>query len=402
LTPPITDTDALARFCAEAAGYPYVTVDTEFLRERTYYAQLCLVQLARPGKGDEGAVLVDTLSDRLSLEPLYELFRNRNVVKVFHAARQDLEIFETTAGVLPAPFFDTQVAAMVCGYGDQAGYETLARQIARATIDKSSRFTDWSRRPLSAAQMAYALADVTHLRRIYEVLAKQLEETGRGPWVEEELAVLTDPATYRTEPGAAWSRIKTRSTAPRFLAALQELARLRETLAQSRNVPRARILKDDALLELAANRPKNAEDLGKSRLLLREARRGEIADGILAAIAAAEALPASEVPQVADQPQRKPGSEALADLLRVLLKARADAEGVAQRLIASSADLDAIAAGETADVPALHGWRNEVFGRDALRLKRGEIALSAQGGAVRVVPLAPADEPLQRDASGRS
>ncbi|MFO1141692.1 MAG: ribonuclease D [Amaricoccus sp.] len=384
---PITETAELARFCAEAATFPFVTVDTEFLRERTYYAQLCLVQLARPGQGDEGAVLVDSLSDQLSLEPLYELFRNRNVVKVFHAARQDLEIFETSAGVLPDPFFDTQVAAMVCGYGDQVGYETLVRQIARASIDKSSRFTDWSRRPLSAAQMTYALADVTYLRQIYEVLSHRLQETGRSAWVQEELALLTDPATYRTEPEEAWTRIKTRSTAPRFLAALRELARLRETLAQSRNVPRARILKDDALLELAANRPKTADELAKSRLLLREGRRGEVADGILAAIAAAEQVPAAEIPQAPEQPPRKPGAEALADLLRVLLKARADAEGVAQRLIASSADLDAIAASDRADVPALHGWRHEVFGQDALRLKRGEIALSAQGSAVRVVPL---------------
>jgi ribonuclease D len=388
LTSPITDTDTLARFCAEAAGYPYVTVDTEFLRERTYYAQLCLVQLARPGQGDEGAVLVDTLAERLSLEPLYKLFRNRNVVKVFHAARQDLEIFAVDAGTLPEPFFDTQVAAMVCGYGDQVGYETLVRQIARAQVDKSSRFTDWSRRPLSAAQMAYALADVTHLRKIYEVLAKRLEETGRAAWVEEELAVLTDPATYRSDPDAAWTRIKTRSTSPRFIAALRELARLRETMAQSRNVPRARVLKDDALLELAVNRPKTPEELSKSRLLLREGRRGDVADGILAAIAAAEALPAAEVPRVSEPPARKPGSEALADLLRVLLKARAEAEGVAQRLIASGADLDAIAAGDSDDIPALHGWRLEVFGRDALRLKRGEIALSAHGSAVKVVPLA--------------
>ena len=384
----IADTDALAAFCAEAAACPYVTVDTEFLRERTYYAQLCLVQLARPGKGDEGAVLVDTLSDRLGLDPLYELFRNRHVVKVFHAARQDLEIFQTTAGVLPAPFFDTQVAAMVCGYGDQAGYETLVRQIARAQVDKSSRFTDWSRRPLSAAQMAYALADVTHLRRIYEVLSKRLEETGRAAWVAEELAVLTDPATYRLDPDEAWTRIKTRSSSPRFVAALRELARMRETLAQKRNVPRARILKDDALLELAANRPRTAEDLGKSRLLLREARRGEVADAILAAIADAEAVPASELPQPAEAGPRRAGSEALADLLRVLLKAKAETEGVAQRLIASSAELDAIAAGETDGVAALAGWRHEVFGRDALRLRAGEIALSADGGAVRVVPLA--------------
>jgi ribonuclease D len=384
---PIATTEELARFCAEAAVGAYVAVDTEFLRERTFYAQLCLVQLARPGRGDEGAVLVDALSERLSLDPLYELFRNRHVVKVFHAARQDLEIFQTTAGVLPEPFFDTQVAAMVLGYGDQVGYETLARQIARAHIDKSSRFTDWSRRPLSQAQMAYALADVTHLRRIYEVLSKRLAESGRAVWVEEELAVLTDPATYRTDPDEAWTRIKTRSTAPRFLAALRELARLREMLARSRNVPRNRILKDDALLELAANRPHSPEDLGKSRLLLREARRGEIAEGILAAIAAADAVPAAEIPKPPEQAARKPGSEALADLLRVLLKARADAEGVAQRLIASGADLDLIAAEDAPAVPALHGWRFEVFGRDALRLKHGEIALSAEGSAVKVVEL---------------
>jgi ribonuclease D len=220
------------------------------------------------------------------------------------------------------------------------------------------------------------------------VLARQLEESGRGSWVEEELALLTDPATYRTDPAEAWTRIKTRSTAPRFLAALRELARLRESTAQSRNVPRPRILKDDALLELAANRPKTPDDLGKSRLLLREARRGELAVGILAAIAAADALPESEMPRLPDQVSRKLGSEALADLLRVLLKARADAEGVAQRLIASGADLDALAAGDT-DVPALHGWRFDVFGRDALRLQRGEIALSAEGGAVKVVPMTP-------------
>ena len=385
----ITDTDELAGFCAGAAEAPYVTVDTEFLRERTYYAQLCLVQLARPGAGPEDAVLVDTLADGLSLEPLYDLFRAPGVTKVFHAARQDLEIFATTAGVLPRPFFDTQVAAMVCGYGDQVGYETLARQIARASIDKSSRFTDWARRPLSEAQMAYALADVTHLRRIYEVLAKRLADTGRGPWVEEELAVLLDPETYRTDPETAWTRLKTRSTAPRFLAALKELASFRETAAQRRNVPRSRILKDDALLELAANRPRSMEDLAKSRLLLREARRGEIAEGILAAIAAAETIPAAAIPRPAEPAPRKAGAEALAELLRVLLKAKADAADVAQRLIASSADLDAIAAEDAPDVPALRGWRFDLFGRDALRLKRGEIALSADGSRVRVVELPP-------------
>ncbi len=400
--PLIRTTDDLARFCRDAADAPYVTVDTEFLRERTYYAQLCLVQIARPGNSDADGVLVDTLADGLSLEPLYELFRNRNVTKVFHAARQDLEIFQTTAGVLPEPFFDTQVAAMVCGYGDQVGYETLVRQIARAGIDKSSRFTDWSRRPLSEAQLTYALADVTHLRKIYEVLSRRLEQSGRAGWVAEELAVLTDPSTYRLDPGEAWTRIKTRSTAPRFLAALRELARMRETMAQSRDVPRNRIVKDDVLLELAANRPRSIEDLGKSRLLLREARRGEIADAILSAIETAEALPANAIPRAEAPPARRPGGEALGELLRVLLKARAEAEGVAQRLIASSADLDRLASEDAPDVPALTGWRLELFGRDALRLKRGEIGLSAADGGVRVFEIAEgtASNPAARSAQG--
>jgi ribonuclease D len=385
---PITDTDTLARFCAEAARDPYVTVDTEFMRERTYYAQLCLVQLARPGKGRDGAVLIDTLAPGLTLAPLYELFRAPGVTKVFHAARQDLEIFYTQAGVIPEPFFDTQVAAMVCGYGDQVGYETLARQLARARIDKSSRFTDWSRRPLSEAQMTYALADVIHLRLIYEQLARKLAETGREAWVAEELAVLTSPETYRIDPGEVWQRIKFRSTAPRFVAALRELARFRETLAQARDVPRNRIIKDDALLELAANRPKTHDELSKSRLLQREARRGEISEGLLAAIATAEALAPDELPDPPAPATRKPGAEALADLLRVLLKARAEAEGVAQRLIATSADLEAIANDSAADVPALRGWRHDVFGADALRLKRAEIALAAQGSTVRIVEIA--------------
>jgi ribonuclease D len=276
---------------------------------------------------------------------------------------------------------------MVCGYGDQVGYETLARQIAKAGIDKSSRFTDWSRRPLSEAQIAYAMADVTHLRKIYEVLSDRLKRTGRTGWVAEELAVLTDPATYSLDPDEAWTRIKTRSNAPRFLATLRELARMRETMAQSRDVPRGRILKDDALLELAANRPHNHEDLGKSRLLQREARRGEVADAILAAVAAADALPAGALPRPEAPPVRKPGSEALAELLRVLLKARAEASGVAQRLIASSAELDRLAAEANPDVPALTGWRLDLFGRDALRLERGEIGLSPSGGAVAVVEL---------------
>ncbi len=390
----VTTTDALADFCRTAAEAPYVTVDTEFLRERTYYPELCLVQLAMPGKGAEAAVVVDALAPGLDLGPLYELFRRRETVKVFHAARQDLEIFWLRERLIPEPFFDTQVAAMVCGYGDQVGYDTLVRQIARASVDKSSRFTDWSRRPLSPAQLAYALADVTHLRAIYERLSAQLSKTGREKWVDEELAVLTDPETYRSDPEAAWLRLKFRSTAPKFLAAARELARFREELAQRRNVPRNRILKDDALLELAAARPASPEDLGRARLLQRDARRGEIADGILAAMRAVEALSPAAMPVAPEQASRRvPGAEALGELLRVLLKARAEASGVAGKLIASSADLDAIAAGETAGVPALSGWRYEIFGADALRLRRGEIALSARGSTVTIVELPEAAEP---------
>ncbi|MBC7133560.1 MAG: ribonuclease D [Roseovarius sp.] len=383
----ITTTDALAAYCRAAREHPYVTVDTEFLRERTYYSRLCLVQMAVPGKGDAGAVLVDPVAggEALSLEPLYELFSDPGVVKVFHAARQDLEIFHVDAGVIPAPLFDTQVAAMVCGFGEQAGYETLVKRIARATVDKSSRFTDWSRRPLTEAQMAYALADVTHLRPIYEFLASKIESTGRAHWVAEEMAVLTSPETYRTDPAEAWRRIKTRNTAPKFLAVLRELARFREEYAQAQDVPRARVLKDDALLELAATRPQTPEDLGRARLLLREARKGPVAEGILAAVKAGLACPPEAMPRLAEA--AKPAvNPALADMLRVLLKARADASGVAARLIASAADLDHLAAGGR-DVPALSGWRRDLFGADALRLCAGELGLVVRGEAVEAVPL---------------
>ncbi|MFC4671866.1 ribonuclease D [Seohaeicola nanhaiensis] len=382
----LTTTEDLAAFCAAAAAHPYVTVDTEFLRERTYYSKLCLVQLAMPGTDDSTAVLVDPLAEGLSLEPLYELFRNRDVVKVFHAARQDLEIFWVDAQVFPEPLFDTQVAAMVCGFGEQAGYETLVRKIARGTVDKTSRFTDWSRRPLSEAQKAYALADVTHLRKVYEFLAAELEKTGRKHWVEEELQILTNPATYDSNPDEAWLRLKTRTNTPRFLGVVRELAAFRERHAQENDIPRNRVYKDDALMELASAKPKSEADLSGLRLLLREARRGAIAEGILAAVKRGLELPNDELPQVDRSRERMQVNPALADLLRVLLKAKTESSGVAAKLIASSADLDAIAAGER-DAPALTGWRREVFGADALRLCDGKIALAAKGQTVRTVEL---------------
>ncbi|MEM9852431.1 MAG: ribonuclease D, partial [Pseudomonadota bacterium] len=317
----INTTDALDAFCKMAADAPYVTVDTEFLRERTYYSKLCLVQLAVPGDEAECAALVDPLAPGLSLEPLYALFRNRNVVKVFHAARQDLEIFWYDGELIPEPFFDTQVAAMVAGFGEQVGYETLVRKIAKASLDKSSRFTDWSRRPLTDAQKTYAIADVTHLRTIYEHLSAELDRSGRTPWVEEELAHLTDPETYIMRPEDAWRRVKTRTNSGRFLAIVRALAEFRERYAQTKDIPRNRVYKDDALLELASSKPKNPGDLNRLRLLLREARKGEIADGILAAVKTGLETPPDDQPKPDRSRERLQVNPALADLLRVLLKA---------------------------------------------------------------------------------
>ncbi len=382
----ITTTQDLADFCAAAKAAPYVTIDTEFLRERTYWSKLCLIQMALPAPDGEG-VLIDPIEGAdMSLEPLYDLFRHTATVKVFHAARQDLEIFFVEGNAFPDPLFDTQVAAMVCGYGEQVGYETLVKKIAKENLDKSSRFTDWSRRPLTEAQSVYALADVTHLRVVYESLAAQIAKSGRQHWVEEELAILTDPATYTIHPDEAWQRIKTRTNSGRFLAVVKELARFRENYAQSNNVPRSRVMKDDALLELASTRPVTVDDLGRSRLLLREGRRGDIADGILAAVKAGQDMRAEDMPKPdlsRDQLQVNP---ALADLLRVLLKAKSESLGVAAKLIASASDLDLIAAGQR-DLPTLKGWRAEAFGQDAIRLCKGEIALSAKGSEVRVVTL---------------
>ena len=382
----ITTTADLGAFCAAAKAHPYVTIDTEFLRERTFWSKLCLIQMALPGKDGE-AVLVDPIEGAdMSLEPIYDLFRHEATVKVFHAARQDLEIFFVEGNCFPVPLFDTQVAAMVCGFGEQVGYETLVKKIAKADLDKTSRFTDWSRRPLTLAQAEYAVADVTHLRVIYEFLAAQIAKNSRQSWVAEELDILLDPETYTTRPEEAWMRIKTRTTSGRFLAVVKELARFRESYCQSHNIPRSRVMKDDALLELASTRPANHEELGRSRLLMREGRKPDIADGIIAAVKAGMETKPEDLPRpdaVREQLQVNP---ALADLLRVLLKAKSEGLGVAARLIASSSDLDLIAAGQR-DVAALSGWRAEAFGEDALRLCRGEIALTAKGSEVRVVKI---------------
>ena len=382
----LTTTQELADFCSAAASHPYITVDTEFLRERTYYSKLCLIQIAYPGEGDENAVLVDPLSAEISLEPLYDLFRNEAVIKIFHAARQDLEIFFIDACVIPKPLFDTQVAAMVCGFGDQVGYETLVRKVAKQSLDKSSRFTDWSRRPLTDAQKTYALADVTHLRVIYEKLAAKLAKNKRAHWVEEELQTLTNPETYITRPEEAWKRVKTRTNSARMLGIVRALAEFREAHAQSNNIPRNRVFKDDALIELASTKPQSFDDLQRSRLLLREARKGDIAKGILASVASALALPPEHLPKVDKKEDAPDSNPALSEMLRVLLKAKTEHLGVASKLVASASDLDAMAAGER-DLDMLRGWRAEVFGDEAKRLCQGEIGLVAKGRVVTTFEL---------------
>ena len=382
----ITKSSELKDFCDRAINEKYITIDTEFLRERTYFSKLCLVQLAIPGDEDENAVIVDTLVENLDLAPLYRIFQDQDIVKVFHAARQDLEIFYLDSGIFPYPLFDTQIAAMVCGFGDQVAYETLVRQLAKQTLDKSSRFTDWSRRPLTDAQKKYALADVTHLRVIYEFLSEKLVKTGRLKWVEEELKNLTSAKTYDVNPKNSWRRLKTKSNSRRFLGLVASLAEFRENFAQSKNIPRNRVIKDDALLELASNKPTNMDELSRSRLLLREARKGEIASGLLAAIRKGLEVPDSELPEKQLKPDKGNVNSALADLLRVLLKACSENTGVASKLIASAGDLDALAAGDR-NVGALNGWRFEVFGKTALELCDGKIGLSVAGSKVKTFQL---------------
>ena len=376
----------LDKFCKEAENHTFVTIDTEFMRERTYYSKLCLIQIALPNDGPEDAVLVDPLSPGMNLKPLYRLFKNTSVVKVFHAARQDLEIFWHDAKIFPTPLFDTQVAAMVCGFGEQVGYETLVRQIIKKEVDKSSRFTDWSRRPLTEAQKNYAISDVTHLREIYSFLKDELERRGREAWVLEETQNLINPKIYDVVPIDAWRRIKIRSSSRVYLSYIRELAAFRELYAQSKNIPRNRVFKDDALLELASSKPTNLEALSKSRLILREARKGDIAYGILEAIKTVAAMNPENFPKLPKSKEKLQVNPALADLLRVLLKAKSEESDVAQKMIATVSELDALAAGER-DLPSLKGWRLKVFGKDALRLCLGEVGLCLNGNKVQLFTL---------------
>ena len=378
----IKTTSELSKFCAHASKFDYLTVDTEFLRERTYYPKLCLIQLAFPSDQEDNAVLVDPLDNQLDLSPLYELFLNSNVVKVFHAARQDLEIFFHDKNIIPNPLFDTQLAAMVCGFGEQVGYETLVRSICKVNLDKSSRFTDWSLRPLSDSQKDYALADVTHLRQIYEYLKSELKQNKREAWVQEELNILKNPETYITRPNEAWKRIKIRSNSSKFLGIVSKLAEFREKYAQQNDIPRNRVFKDDALMEIASLKPKSFDELSRSRLLLRDARKGRIASGILESVKAAQVFNFEEVNKEVKLAKNLNGNSALSEMLRVLLKAKSEELGVAAKLIAISADLDSLASGERT-VPALLGWRHKVFGKDALDLCDGKVGLFLDGKNIK-------------------
>ncbi len=378
----IDTTDSLADVCRRLAQEPYVTVDTEFMREKTYWPKLCLVQLG----GAEGGYAVDPLAEGLDLAPLHALLDDAGVIKVFHAARQDVEIFVHLTGRVPAPLFDTQVAAMVCGFGDAVSYESLAAKLAKARIDKSSRFTDWSKRPLTERQVTYALADVTHLRVVYERLDRRLEETGRASWLTEEMGILSDPATYRPDPRETYRRIKGRGARPRTLAVLRELAAWREEAAQQRDIPRNRMLRDEALLEIAHHLPETAGDLARVRGMGRGMAEGVQGQAILDAVARGLAVPKEDLPEVPARETLPKSARPVGELLRVLLKLRCQEHDVAQKLVASSDDLEQIAAfGEASGVKALAGWRREVFGADALRLRDGELALAVRDGKARVV-----------------
>lgn len=377
----ITKTAELAAFCAELAGRDYAAVDTEFMRETTYWPRLCLIQAAGPGGAE---AVVDPLAQGLDLAPFLELMANEGVLKVFHAARQDLEIFMKLGGALPKSVFDTQIAAMACGYGDSVAYDALVQQVLKRRLDKSSRFTDWSRRPLSDSQLAYALADVTHLRDVYPRMRDQLEQAGRMHWLDEEHAALLDPEIYDTAPEKAWRRLKLRKTTPDYVLALQVAAAWRERQAQMRDVPRGRIVKDEALYEIAEHRPKSPSDFDRMRAVPRGFGNSRAAQDLLHALDRAFSDPNRPVYKHQRPPPLPSGLGPTVELLKVLLRHEAEAAGVAPRLIASASDVEAIAASDNADVPALRGWRREVFGERALALKHGKLSLKLKDGKVAI------------------
>ena len=386
----ITRNEELAGVCARLATAPYVAVDTEFMREQTFWPKLCLVQIAASGI----EVLIDSQALDLDLTPLFDLMVNEKVLKVFHSARQDIEIVHHLAGVIPHPIFDTQVAAMVCGFGEAVSYSMLVKRLLNRNLDKTSRFTDWSRRPLSERQLAYAIGDVTYLRDLYPKLKAQLDQSERASWLNEEMAVLTDPATYELHPEQAWKRLKMRIKTPKSLAVLMELAAWREREAQTQDVPRARILKDEALYDIASQTPRTQQDLGSLRTLHNGFARSMRGRAVLEAVGRGLERDPKTIPPIERGEPMPPEAQAVVDLLRVLLKARAGSHGVAPKLIATSDELEEIARSDDTDVPVLRGWRKKLFGDDALALKRGELALAIKDGEVTVLaPEAPASQP---------
>lgn len=374
----ITTTAALNAACERLSKHPFVTVDTEFLRETTFWPKLCVVQLA---SADE-AVVVDALADGLDLTPFFKLMNDEKVVKVFHAARQDIEIVWHRAKIIPHPVFDTQVAAMVLGYGDSISYDQLVQRTTGGQIDKSSRFTDWARRPLTQQQLAYAVADVTHLRDIYRKLKAELEQKNRASWLDSEMQILTSPSTYEQHPENAWMRLKTRVRKPKEIAVLMEVAAWREREAQSRDVPRGRVIKDDVIGEIAIQQPKTAEQLGQLRSIPKGFERSRSGEGILQAVQAGLTRDPATLPKFERYKPLSNGASATVELLRVLLRMTAEQNGVAARVIASADDLEAIALDDNADVEALKGWRRELFGERALSLKHGKVSLGIEGGRV--------------------
>ena len=381
---PITSTADLAEFCARLEGQAFVAVDTEFMRETTYWPKLCLVQVGAPG-GIEA--IIDPLAEGLDLTPLLDLMRDPSVLKVFHAARQDVEIFNIL-GAMPAPLFDTQIAGMAAGFGEQVAYDALVRKILKIELDKSSRFTDWARRPLSEAQTTYALADVTHLAALYPILRQRLEKAGRLSWVTEEMAGMVDPALYDVDPENAWRRLKPRRHTVKYLAVFRAVAAWRERTAQQRDQPRGRILKDEAIDELADQAPTDADAMNRLRSVPKGFSGSRYGPELIEAIREALRDPEGYAPKIErDATPTSPAAGAVVELLKVLLKARAEDADVASKLIATVADLEKIASDDKANTPALRGWRREAFGEDALRLKRGELALVLDGTRVRVVPV---------------
>jgi ribonuclease D len=376
----ITTTKQLAEVCERLARHPFVTVDTEFLRESTYYPQLCVAQLA----STEEAVVVDALAPGIDLAPLFGLMTDQKVIKVFHAARQDIEICWHAANVIPSPLVDTQVAAMVLGYGDSIAYDQLVQRITGDNLDKSHRFTDWTRRPLTAAQLTYAIADVTHLRDVYVKLAADLDKRGRTEWMRDEMRVLTSPDTYRMEPELAWQRLKTRVRKPKDLAILIEVAAWREREAQTRDVPRGRVLKDDVIGDIAIQAPATIEQLANLRSLPRGFERSKWGEAIIEAVQRGLARDPKTLPPI-ERPKGSPNGQATVELLKVLLRMTAESQGVAAKVIATIDDLDRIAADDEADVPALRGWRRQLFGEKALALKRGKLALAVERNRVIAV-----------------